>query len=118
MRRSNSLPPSGSNEFLGIPYRLAEGLQIHFFFMWLFAINGLIYVIYASYRRMASDLPVPSSLKRAAIVALNDAHIAKAKPHRQIQRRSAYRLHDDHRDGSRLDSHGTFDLQTAADSLG
>jgi thiosulfate reductase cytochrome b subunit len=31
---------------LGVSYRLAEGLSLHFFFMWLFAINGLLYVIY------------------------------------------------------------------------
>src|SRR3954465_7824632 len=30
-------------ETLGIPYRLAEGLQLHFFFMWLFAANGVAY---------------------------------------------------------------------------
>lgn len=73
--------PPWFNEFLGIPYRLAEGLQIHFFFMWLFAINGLIYVIYTFVTgEWRAILPVPSSLKRAAIVALNDAHIAKAKP--------------------------------------
>lgn len=73
--------PPWFNEFLGIPYRLAEGLQIHFFFMWLFAINGLIYVIYTIVTgEWRAILPVPSSLKRAAVVALNDAHIAKAKP--------------------------------------
>ncbi len=38
--------PPWFNETLGIPYRLAEGIQLHFFFMWLFAVNGLIYVIY------------------------------------------------------------------------
>ncbi|MFT3743180.1 MAG: cytochrome b/b6 domain-containing protein [Pyrinomonadaceae bacterium] len=73
--------PPWFNEFLGIPYRLAEGLQIHFFFMWLFAINGLIYVVYTIVTgEWRTILPVPSSLKRAAVVALHDAHIAKAKP--------------------------------------
>ena len=38
--------PQWFYDFLGIPYRLAEGLQLHFFFMWLFALNGLAYVIY------------------------------------------------------------------------
>ena len=27
---------------LGIPYRLAEGIQLHFFFMWFFALNGVL----------------------------------------------------------------------------
>ena len=31
---------------LGVPYRLAEGMSLHFFFMWLFAANGLLYVVY------------------------------------------------------------------------
>src|SRR5919112_6491946 len=33
-------------EALGIPYNLAKGMSLHFFFMWLFAINGLLYVAY------------------------------------------------------------------------
>lgn len=31
---------------LGINNRLAEGMALHFFFMWPFAINGLLYVVY------------------------------------------------------------------------
>ena len=31
---------------LHVSYRLAEGMAFHFFFMWLFAINGLLYVLY------------------------------------------------------------------------
>src|SRR3954470_13342979 len=31
---------------LHVSYRLAEGMAIHFFFMWLFAVNGLLYVLY------------------------------------------------------------------------
>ena len=73
--------PPWFNDFFGIPFRLAEGLQLHFFFMWLFIINGLIYVIYTiasgEWRAIA---PVPSSLKRAPLVALHDAHIVKEKP--------------------------------------
>ncbi|MBK9214497.1 MAG: cytochrome b/b6 domain-containing protein [Chloracidobacterium sp.] len=73
--------PAWFNDSLGIPYRLAEGLQLHFFFMWLFAANGIAYVIYlivsGEWRAL---LPVPSSFKRAARVALHDAHIVKDKP--------------------------------------
>jgi thiosulfate reductase cytochrome b subunit len=66
---------------LGIPYRLAEGLQIHFFFMWLFAINGLLYVLYlAASGEWRSILPVPGSVCRAARVALHDAHILQSLP--------------------------------------
>lgn len=73
--------PQGFFEFLGIPQRLAEGLQLHFFFMWLFAINGVIYVIYTIVSgEWRAILPVPSSLKRAPLVALHDAHVVKNAP--------------------------------------
>ncbi len=29
-----------------ISYRLAEGMAFHFLFMWLFALNGFLYVLY------------------------------------------------------------------------
>ena len=73
--------PPWFNEFFRIPYRLAEGLQIHFLFMWLFAINGVIYVIYTIFSgEWRAIVPVPSSIKRAARVALHDAHIVREKP--------------------------------------
>lgn len=31
-----------------IPGRLAEGMALHFFFMWLFVINGILYVAYTA----------------------------------------------------------------------
>lgn len=73
--------PVWFNDFLGIPFRLAEGLQLHFFFMWLFIVNGVIYVIYTIISgEWRAIVPVPSSLKRAPFVALHDAHIVKEKP--------------------------------------
>ncbi len=73
--------PPWFNDALGIPYRLAEGLQLHFFFMWLFAANGIAYVIYVVVSgEWRALVPVPSSFKRAARVALHDAHIVKEKP--------------------------------------
>lgn len=73
--------PQWFYEYLGIPFRLAEGMQIHFFFMWLFVVNGVIYVIYTIVSgEWRAILPVPSSLKRATLVALHDAHIVKQKP--------------------------------------
>ncbi len=68
-------------EFLGIHYRLAEGMQLHFFFMWLFAVNGLIYVVYlAASGEWRAILPVPGSFGRAVRVALYDAKIVKKLP--------------------------------------
>ncbi len=68
-------------DYLGIPFRLAEGLQLHFFFMWFFAGNGLLYVIYTIVSgEWRALVPVPSSFKRAPLVALHDAHIVKKLP--------------------------------------
>ena len=68
-------------ETLDIPYRLAEGLQLHFFFMWLFTINGIAYIIYTFLSgEWRALLPVPASFRRAPLVALYDAHIVKSKP--------------------------------------
>jgi len=73
--------PQGFNDFLGIPFRLAEGMQIHFFFMWLFTVNGVVYIIYLiASGEWRAILPVPGSLKRAPAVALHDAHIIKKAP--------------------------------------
>jgi thiosulfate reductase cytochrome b subunit len=73
--------PDAFFETLGIPFRLAEGLQLHFFFMWLFAANGVAYIVYLAFSgEWRAILPVPSSLKRAVRVALYDAKILKTKP--------------------------------------
>jgi thiosulfate reductase cytochrome b subunit len=68
-------------DVLGIPFRLADGLQLHFFFMWLFALNGIIYVIYTIFSgEWRALLPIPASFKRAPLVALHDLHIIKQLP--------------------------------------
>jgi thiosulfate reductase cytochrome b subunit len=73
--------PAWFYEFLGIPFRLAEGLQLHFFFMWLFLINGIAYVLYLAISgEWRATLPVPGSFKRAMLVTLHDLHIVKKLP--------------------------------------
>ena len=73
--------PQGFYSFLGIPYRLAEGMQLHFFFMWLFGLNGMAYVAYLAISgEYRSLLPTFGSLKRAFRVALYELHISKQKP--------------------------------------
>lgn len=68
-------------DYLNIPYRLAEGLQLHFFFMWFFTGNGVIYVIYTIISgEWRALVPIPASFKRAPLVALHDAHIVKKLP--------------------------------------
>lgn len=73
--------PAWFYETLDIPKRLAEGISLHFFFMWFFAANGVIYVLYLIFSgEWRALLPVPSSFKRAPLVALHDLHIVKKLP--------------------------------------
>ena len=73
--------PAWSYEWTSIPFRLAEGLSLHFFFMWLFLVNGVIYVSYLIFSgEWRGMLPVPGSFKRAALVTLHDLHIVKKLP--------------------------------------
>jgi thiosulfate reductase cytochrome b subunit len=68
-------------DFFGIPYRLAEGIQVHFFFMWLFALNGVAYVLYTIVSgEWRALVPIPGSFKRAPLVALRDLHIVRELP--------------------------------------
>ena len=73
--------PAWFNEALGIPYQLANGMALHFFFMWFFIINGVLYVAYTiisgEWRAM---LPLPGSFKRAMQVTLYDLHLSKYHP--------------------------------------
>ena len=73
--------PVWFNKFLDIPFRLAEGMALHFFFMWFFAINGLLYFLYTvisgEWRQL---LPNRHSFKEAWQVLLHDLHIRKMLP--------------------------------------
>jgi thiosulfate reductase cytochrome b subunit len=63
---------------LHVNNRLAEGMALHFFFMWLFAINGALYVAYTlisgEWRYL---IPNRHSLREAIQVVLHDLHIRK-----------------------------------------
>lgn len=61
--------------------KLADGMAMHFFFMWIFAINGLLYVLYTAVSGEWRYL-VPRSLscfREAWLVLLNDFGLAHAK---------------------------------------
>jgi thiosulfate reductase cytochrome b subunit len=66
---------------INAPYRVTEGLGYHFFFMWLFAINGVLYVTYllisGEWRLLA---PERRSIKDAIQVTLVDLHLRKGLP--------------------------------------
>ncbi len=58
--------------------RLADGMAWHFFFMWLFAINGVLYVLYTVFSgEWRYLLPNRGTLKEAIQVVLHDLHIRK-----------------------------------------
>ena len=73
--------PQWFYDYLTIPYRLAEGLQLHFFFMWLFVANGVAYVLYLAFSgEWRNLLPDRNSLKDAALVTLHDLHLRTELP--------------------------------------
>jgi thiosulfate reductase cytochrome b subunit len=66
---------------LGIPYRLAEGMSLHFFFMWFFAINGLLYVLYTMLSGEWRYLvPNRRSFVEAIQVVLHDLGVSPVEP--------------------------------------
>jgi thiosulfate reductase cytochrome b subunit len=66
---------------INAPYRVTEGLGYHFFFMWLFAINGILYVAYllisGEWRLL---VPEGRSVRDAIQVTLVDLHLRRGLP--------------------------------------
>jgi DMSO/TMAO reductase YedYZ molybdopterin-dependent catalytic subunit/thiosulfate reductase cytochrome b subunit len=73
--------PESFYKSLNISYRLAEGMAFHFVFMWVFFLNGLVYVTYTlvsgEWRYL---LPNRHSFKEAWLTVLHDLHIRKTAP--------------------------------------
>ncbi len=70
--------PTGLYDALGLGHQLAIGMAWHFFFMWFFALNGVVYVLYT----MVSGewrylVPGRESFREAVLVMLHDLHIYK-----------------------------------------
>lgn len=73
--------PPGFYKTLNIPFRLAEGMNWHFAFMWIFFINGLLYVAFTIFSgQWKYLLPNKHSFKEAWQVLLHDLHIKKYEP--------------------------------------
>ncbi len=73
--------PDAFYKALHIPYHLATGMSFHFAFMWLFLINGLLYVLYTALSgEWRYLLPNKHSYKEAWQVLLFDLHIRKTQP--------------------------------------
>ncbi|RZL09878.1 MAG: thiosulfate reductase, partial [Pedobacter sp.] len=63
---------------LDLRFRLAEGMAFHFVFMWLFAINGILYVLFTLISGQWRHLvPNRHSFKEAWHVVLHDLHIRR-----------------------------------------
>lgn len=73
--------PDGVYEALGVPQQLARGMAVHFFFAWLFTLNGVAYVLYTlvsgEWRHLVPDR---HSLREAWGVVLHDLRIRKTAP--------------------------------------
>ncbi len=66
---------------LDVPQRLAEGMALHFTFMWLFALNGAGYVAYLLLSgQWRTLLPQRRSWVEAWHVLLHDLHLRKGLP--------------------------------------
>lgn len=73
--------PQKFYEWLHIDHRLAEGMALHFFFMWLFAVNGLLYVLYTAFSgEWRYLLPNRHSFRDAVLVTLHDLGLRKELP--------------------------------------
>ena len=73
--------PDSFNKALNIPFRLAEGMSLHFVFMWLFALNGLLYVLFLLFsKEYKLIIPKRRSFKESWQVLLHDLHLKKGLP--------------------------------------
>ena len=77
---------------LHVPYHVTLGLSYHFFFMWIFALNGVAWVLYTwlsgEWRFL---LPQRRSLRDAIQVTLVDLHLRKGLPE-QMKYNGAQRI--------------------------
>lgn len=73
-----------SRDLLGavnMDHRLAEGIAFHFFFMWFFALNGVLFVLFTLISGHWRELlPKRNSLRDAWFVTLHDLGLRKSCP--------------------------------------
>lgn len=76
--------PDSFYKTLNIPFKLAEGMNWHFFVMWLFMLNGIAYVIYTIISGAWRELvPNKKSFGEAWLVLKHDLFITKKHPPKQ-----------------------------------
>jgi thiosulfate reductase cytochrome b subunit len=70
-----------TNRFWDVRYHVTQGLGYHFFFMWIFAINGIAYVTFLLWsKEWKFVVPTRASLGEAIQVTLVDLHLRKGLP--------------------------------------
>lgn len=73
--------PDAFYRALGLEHRLAEGMAWHFAVMWLFALNGLVYVLYTAFSgEWRHLLPGRRTFPEAVRVVLHDLRLSKVAP--------------------------------------
>jgi thiosulfate reductase cytochrome b subunit len=73
--------PSWFYKMFNIGHRLAEGMAIHFFIMWLFMINGVVFLAYLFWSGEWRVLfPDKQCFRDAPLVALHDLGLRKELP--------------------------------------
>jgi thiosulfate reductase cytochrome b subunit len=66
---------------MNAPYHVTQGLGYHFFFMWIFAINGFLYVLFTILSgEWRFVVPDRKSLVEAIQVTLKDLHLTRYLP--------------------------------------
>ncbi len=73
--------PRGFYRALGLNNRLAEGMALHFAVMWLFVINGALYLAYLALSGEWRELaPTRASFREALLVMLHDLGLRQTPP--------------------------------------
>ncbi len=73
--------PKGFYDAFHLDHRLAEGMGFHFFFMWFYAVNGLLYVLYTAFSgEWRYLIPNRHSFREAVQVLLHDLHLSRTVP--------------------------------------
>jgi thiosulfate reductase cytochrome b subunit len=73
--------PKSFYNVVGIPHNLAKGMSYHFVFMWIFMLNGLVYVIYTAISGEWRFLvPGKGTLRHARQTILHDIYLRKEAP--------------------------------------
>jgi thiosulfate reductase cytochrome b subunit len=73
--------PNSIGDFLGIRFRLAEGMGWHFFLMWGFFLNGLVYISYLIISNEWKNLvPTMQTFREFPLVILHELKLRKIAP--------------------------------------